>query len=127
MKFLTPATMLYGTSSWHWRQTTHYATKTAILLPLAAPVGKDVSRLWDMASGKGHSLDRMSKPTTDEHDSSSWKRVGESTLHSQQRASPSLLHSRDFSSHVVKSTPSLCIVWLSHTVSPAGVRWTCVL
>ncbi|CAL5224691.1 g7416 [Coccomyxa viridis] len=51
-----------------------------MLAPLLTPkasLGKDVSRLWDMASGKGHSVDKMSKPATDELESPSWKRAGE--------------------------------------------------
>ena len=32
-----------------------------------------------MASGKGHSVDKMSKPATDELESPSWKRAGEGT------------------------------------------------
>ena len=57
----------------------------ALLLCHAASLGKDVSRLWDMASGKGHSADRMIKPAASEHDSPSWKRAGEDTSHHAQQ------------------------------------------
>jgi hypothetical protein len=44
---------------------------------IAGSIGKDVAKLWDMASGKSHSSERMSKPGSEERDASSWQRAGD--------------------------------------------------
>lgn len=49
---------------------------------IAGSIGKDVAKLWDMASGKSHSSERMSKPGSEEHDASSLQRAGDAlSLH----------------------------------------------
>ena len=48
-----------------------------LLLCLAALLGDDVSKLWEMAAGRSNSLDKMSKaPASDEQASTSWHRAG---------------------------------------------------
>ena len=63
-------------------QTPSEADAKCLLLCLAALLGDDVAKLWEMASGKSNSLDKMSKaPASDEQASTSWHRAGDTPRH----------------------------------------------
>ena len=63
-------------------QTPIEAPAKCLLLCLAALLGDDVSKLWEMAAGRSNSLDKMSKaPASEEQASASWHRAGNPPRH----------------------------------------------